>query len=118
MIYAQLPDVTDPYTPHLVMLNVTLVGDNLFFEVVDRSETYDTSVMKTRKGSSIMVNASALVNILRAMSVAEADDAANRQTLGFMDKNFYVDYESPFDDEKKDATTAARKKPRNKQGES
>ena len=95
MIHAQLPDATDPYAPHQVMLDVTLVGTMFTLDVVDKTEDHSTTTIKRRPEASITVDAYALAMIIEAM----AGDQWNhrfRERDGFMDNNFYEGYKSPF----------------------
>ncbi len=95
MIHAQLPDATDPYAPHQVMLGVTLVGTMLTLDVVDKTEDHNTTTVKRREGASITVDAYALVDIIEAMAGNQHNDRIRKRD-GFMDENFYSGYESPF----------------------
>ena len=97
MIHAQLPDATDPHAPHMVMLDVTLVGTMLTLDVVDKTEDGTTTTVKRRPEASITVDAYALCHIIEAMAGSQWNDR-HRKREGFQDKNFYEGYKSPFAD--------------------
>jgi hypothetical protein len=95
MIYAQLPDATDPYTPHQVMLDVAYVGGMICLEIVDRTEDGSTVTSKRREGASISVDAWGLANIINGMVGADLNHGI-RHKRGDLDNNFYNGYVSPF----------------------
>ena len=95
MIYAQLPDATDPFVPHQVMLDIAYVGGMVCLEIVDRTEDGTTTTQKRREGASISVDASGLLRVIEGM--VEANVAHQiRSKRGDLDNNFYSGYESPF----------------------
>lgn len=94
MIYAQIPDATDPYVPHQVMLDVTYVDAMVCLEIVDRTEDGTTTTCTSRDGASILVDINALMGVLWGMVNADHNHKVRSQR-GDLDANFYNGYKSP-----------------------